>query len=115
MDGALVLARQACDRLQGRYAHAPWTGYVASDVIRADLELRLGEKVGPIEFQEGTPDTQADRALARFTTLVARFAEEDEPFRSLVHPMWRARYGDYDHLARVKEWRAAEDDIGDAG
>jgi hypothetical protein len=28
--------------------------------------------------------------------------------------MWRVRYGDYDHLARVKEWRAAEDDVGDA-
>jgi ATP-dependent helicase/nuclease subunit B len=81
------------------------------------VTLRGGEPAGeacPIEFQEGTPDTQADRALARFSMLVARFAEEHEPFRSLVHPMWRARYGDYDHLARVKEWRAAEDDVGDA-
>jgi ATP-dependent helicase/nuclease subunit B len=80
------------------------------------VTLRGGEPAGeacPIKFQEGTPDTQADRALARFTMLVARFAEEHEPFRSLVHPMWRARYGDYDHLARVKEWRAAEDDAGD--
>jgi len=80
------------------------------------VTLRGGEPAGeacPIEFQEGTPDSQADRALARFTMLVARFADEHEPFRSLVHPMWRARYGDYDHLARVKEWRAAEDDAGD--
>jgi ATP-dependent helicase/nuclease subunit B len=79
--------------------------------------LRGGEPAGeacPIEFQEGTPDTQADRALARLTMLVSRFADEHEPFRSLVHPMWRTRYGDYDHLARVKEWRAAEDDAGDA-
>jgi ATP-dependent helicase/nuclease subunit B len=82
------------------------------------VTLRGGEPAGeacPIVFQEGTPDSQADRALARFTMLVARFASEQEPFRSLVHPMWRARYGDYDHLARVKEWRAAEDDAGDAG
>jgi ATP-dependent helicase/nuclease subunit B len=80
------------------------------------VTLRGGEPAGearPIEFQEGTPDTQADHALKRFSTLVARFADEREPFRSLVHPMWRARYGDYDHLARVKEWRAAEDDAGD--
>jgi hypothetical protein len=28
--------------------------------------------------------------------------------------MWRKRYGDYDHLARVKEWSAgAEDEEGD--
>ena len=81
------------------------------------VTLRGGEPAGepcPIEFQEGTPDTQADRALQKFSKLVARFADEHEPYRSLVHPMWRARYGDYDHLARVKEWRAAEDDAGDA-
>jgi ATP-dependent helicase/nuclease subunit B len=81
------------------------------------VTLRGGEPAGEaclIEFHEGTPDTQADRALQKFRELVARFAEEHEPFRSLVHPMWRARYGEYDHLARVKEWRAAEDDAGDA-
>jgi ATP-dependent helicase/nuclease subunit B len=26
------------------------------------------------------------------------------PYLSLVHPMWSNHYGDYDHLARVKEW-----------
>ena len=83
------------------------------------VTLRGGEPAGephPIDFAEGTPDSQADRALARFTALVIRFADARTPFRSLVHPMWRARYGDYDHLARVKEWRAADDiDAGDAG
>jgi hypothetical protein len=24
--------------------------------------------------------------------------------------MWRTRYGDYDHLARVKEWQLAGED-----
>jgi ATP-dependent helicase/nuclease subunit B len=83
------------------------------------VTLRGGEPAGepqPIDFKEGTPDGQADRALARFTALITRFADEGEPFRSLVHPMWSARYGDYDHLARIKEWRAADDiDAGDAG
>jgi ATP-dependent helicase/nuclease subunit B len=100
---------------QGGFAGVP-AGASIDEILY--VTLRGGEPAGeacPIEFQEGTPDTQADRALARFTMLVARFAEEHEPFRSLVHPMWRARYGDYDHLARVKEWRAAEDDLGDAG
>ena len=43
-----------------------------------------------------------------------RFDDDSEPYRSLVHPMWKARYGDYDHLARVKEWSSTggpEDDI----
>ena len=74
------------------------------------VQLKGGEPAGeemPIEFKEGTPDSQADHALARFTKLIARFDREDQPFRSLVHPMWKARYGDYDHLARVKEWSLA--------
>ena len=28
----------------------------------------------------------------------------DTAYVSLVHPMWKTHYGDYDHLARVKEW-----------
>ncbi len=24
----------------------------------------------------------------------------------MVSPMWSTRYGDYDHLARIKEWSA---------
>ncbi len=73
------------------------------------VTLRGGDPPGAvetIEFEEGTPDIHADRALTRFTELVRRFEAEDQPFRSLVHPMWKARYGDYDHLARVKEWSA---------
>jgi ATP-dependent helicase/nuclease subunit B len=69
--------------------------------------LKGGEPAGkayPIEFKEGTTDSQADTALRRLTGLVHRFADEDTPYRSLVHPMWRTHYGDYDHLARVKEW-----------
>jgi ATP-dependent helicase/nuclease subunit B len=69
--------------------------------------LKGGDPAGkpcPIEFKEGTNDSQADNALQRLTGLVHRFADEDTPYRSLVHPMWRTRYGDYDHLARVKEW-----------
>ncbi|HML12767.1 MAG TPA: double-strand break repair protein AddB [Xanthobacteraceae bacterium] len=99
---------------QGGFAGVP-AGASIEEILY--VTLRGGEPAGEacsIVFQEGTPDSQADRALARFTMLVARFADESEPFRSLVHPMWRARYGEYDHLARVKEWRAAEDDVGDA-
>src|SRR4029078_11327912 len=33
--------------------------------------------------------------------------DETKPYLSLVHPMWKTHYGDYDHLARVKEWSLA--------
>jgi ATP-dependent helicase/nuclease subunit B len=63
------------------------------------------------------PDSHADYALSRLNAVALRFEDEATPYRSLVHPMWRARYGDYDHLARVKEWSATgglADDPGGA-
>jgi len=88
-----------------------------SVVALAYVALKGGARAGeylPIDFREGTFDSQADRALEKLTALVRRFDDDNEPYRSLVHPMWRARYGDYDHLARVKEWSSTggpEDDI----
>ncbi len=69
--------------------------------------LKGGEPPGepkPLKFKEGTPDSHADRALEKLTALAKRFADESVAYRSLVHPMWTTHYGDYDHLARVKEW-----------
>jgi ATP-dependent helicase/nuclease subunit B len=51
--------------------------------------------------------------LAKLTALASSFADESEPYRSLVHPMWTTHYGDYDHLARVKEWSATGGEIDD--
>jgi ATP-dependent helicase/nuclease subunit B len=73
----------------------------------AYVTLKGGEPAGknlPIEFKEGTPDSHADYALAKLKALAAQFENAATPYLSLVHPMWRNHYGDYDHLARVKEW-----------
>jgi ATP-dependent helicase/nuclease subunit B len=53
------------------------------------------------------PDDAADHARTQLEALIRRFENPDEPYRSLVLSMWTARYGDYDNLARVKEWSAA--------
>ena len=77
------------------------------------VQLRGAEPPGkpcPIAFRESTPDAEADRALARLTAIVSHFADPATPYRSLVHPMWKSRYGDYDHLARVKEWAESTDE-----
>jgi ATP-dependent helicase/nuclease subunit B len=66
-----------------------------------------------IDFAEGTADSQADRALGKLATLAQKFADDDTPYRSLVHPMWTTHYGDYDHLARVKEWSATGGEVDD--
>ncbi len=79
--------------------------------------LKGGARPGepkPIAFTDGTADSQADRALQKLTELARRFADDNEPYRSLVHPMWTTSYGDYDHLARVKEWSATGGENDDA-
>ena len=71
------------------------------------VTVKGGEPAGKpneIKFKEGTPDTHADHALARLKVLVAKFEDPATPYLSLLHPMWKTHYGDYDHLARVKEW-----------
>jgi len=84
----------------------------------AYVSLRGREPAGeekPIVLKEGTADFHADMALARLRSVVERFADVKTPYRSLVSPMWKTRYGDYDHLARVAEWSAGgEDEEGDA-
>jgi ATP-dependent helicase/nuclease subunit B len=60
-----------------------------------------------VKLKDSTPDAEADVALKKLTRNAKKFLLDGEPYRSLVHPMWKGRrYGDYDHLARVKEWSA---------
>lgn len=52
------------------------------------------------------PDEAADQALRKLETLIRKFENESEPYRSLALSMWSNRYGRYDNLARIKEWSA---------
>src|SRR5436190_1233089 len=86
---------------RGRRAGA-FKGVPADSISQfAYVSLRGREPAGedkPIDFEEGSPDYYADIALAKLKGLLARFADEGTPYRSLVSPMWKMRYGDYDHL-----------------
>jgi ATP-dependent helicase/nuclease subunit B len=76
----------------------------------AYVRLKGGDPPGEsktIKINDGTPDSFADIALRKLTGIAQKFLVEGEPYRSLVHPMWKKQYGDYDHLARVKEWAAS--------
>jgi ATP-dependent helicase/nuclease subunit B len=57
-----------------------------------------------------TADDLAERARANLSALAAAFADPSYPYRSRMRPrMESARYiGDYDHLARVREWALVE-------
>ena len=74
------------------------------------VRLKGGEPAGDsrdIKFKDTSPDEAAAKARAKLTGVAARFLIDGDPYHSLVHPMWTKHYGDYDHLARVKEWAAS--------
>ena len=109
------LTLEAAILRKGGFENIPANSSVAEI---AYVKLKGGEPPGeyaPIKFKEGTPDSQADRALAKLSELARRFDDESESYRSLVHPMWRTHYGDYDHLARVKEWSRSGGEIDNVG
>jgi len=80
-----------------------------------------GGEERPLDFPDSSPDAQVDLALQKLTAVARRFEDPATPYRSRERVMWGARaYGDYDHLARVKEWSpsggAADDtEAGDDG
>jgi len=59
-------------------------------------------------------ETLAADALRGLKKRVADFDDETTPYLSRPVPQFLSRFGDYDHLARVKEWMAGDDsDRGD--
>jgi len=74
-------------------------------------------EIQSIDFEGSTPDDEAERALAELTKVLASFADPQQPYHALLHPMWKTRYGVYDHLARVREWSVASaadgEDVGE--
>jgi len=92
---------------RGGFPGIPAGGTVAALTY---IGLKGGEPPGlerKVALKDGTPDTEAERALAELTQVLRRYADPAQPYRSLALSMWSTRYGDYDHLARVKEWAGA--------
>jgi ATP-dependent helicase/nuclease subunit B len=74
------------------------------------VRLRGGDPAGEpktIDFDDDTLDAYADIARAKLTEIATKFLLDGQPYRSLVHPMWKKQYSEYDHLARVKEWASS--------
>ena len=64
-----------------------------------ELKVNKGDQPQP-------PDEAADYARRKLEELIRKFEDEEQPYKSLVLPMWADRYGNYDDLARIKEWSA---------
>jgi ATP-dependent helicase/nuclease subunit B len=90
---------------QGCFGEIPKGASIAELMYVSIRGMQPPGEEKPIEWDDSSPDAEADRALAKLTTLVTRFGDEDTPYRSLERPMFlRRNAGDYDHLSRVKEW-----------
>jgi ATP-dependent helicase/nuclease subunit B len=102
------LTLEAAILRHGKFQNLPAGGSVAE---LAYVRLRGTEIAGEVclrvKDKDKSPDAAADYALQRLTEIARLFENEKEPYRSLVHPMWTNRYGEYDHLARVQEWSLA--------
>ena len=96
---------------EGAFAGAP-----AVEVVEA-LYFKLGGAKGgeakPLNPSAGFAAMVAEH-FAGLMELLEQFADPGTPYLSRVMPKFIGRAGDYDHLARVKEWSAtggqSEDD-----
>lgn len=70
----------------------------------AYVRLTGREPPGELAPVKGDLAELGGEALAGLARLVAAFDDPKTPYRSRPRPMFVARAGDYDHLARVKEW-----------
>ncbi len=66
------------------------------------LELKFNKSDSP-----QLPDVAADEARGKLEALIRAFENETQAYTSLNLSMWSNRYGNYDDLARIKEWSAA--------
>ncbi len=58
-------------------------------------------------------DQAADEARKELEKRIRLFEDEAQGYTSLSLPMWENRYGNYDDLARIKEWSAVGGNVGD--
>ena len=67
------------------------------------------ERLHAVDAKSDTPlppDQAADEAFQKLGGLIRKFENSETPYLSVVLPMWENRYGNYDDLARIKEWSA---------
>ena len=91
---------------------APPTGPIAATYLK--LGGKEGGKVQPLEFKDEPFDAVVDRHYAGLLRLLSSFRDPGTGYPSRPFPKFAKAYGDYDHLARVREWSLAGEDEGAA-
>lgn len=71
------------------------------------LRLTGGETAGEERVVSDPGGDLAEEIYGYLVDLLTQYEQETTPYLSRPRPMFTGRYGDYDHLARVKEWSAS--------
>jgi ATP-dependent helicase/nuclease subunit B len=66
-----------------------------------------GAKPGDVQIIEGNAAELGEKAVQLLTARIAQFDDETQPYFPRVMPYRADQAGDYDHLARVREWSLA--------
>ncbi len=74
------------------------------------LRLTGGRVAGEVKRLKLDVDEVAAKAVAGLRRRIAAFNKLETPYRSRPRPMFKSRFGTYDHLARVREWSSADGD-----
>ncbi len=67
------------------------------------LHISGGAEGGKVQPIPDVPDLIA-KAVTQLAARIARFDDPATPYHSRVRPFSTNSEGDYDHLARVREW-----------
>ncbi len=76
------------------------------------LRLSGGRIPGEVKRLKLNVDAVAKSALKGLRRYIATYDKPQTPYRSRPRPMFKSRFGTYDHLARVREWSSAESEDG---
>jgi ATP-dependent helicase/nuclease subunit B len=74
------------------------------------VQLKGGAIAGEAFVSKLDANGLARGSLARLSRHIARYANPAQPYRSREMPFRMSDVGDYDHLARVREWSLAVED-----
>jgi len=72
------------------------------------LRLSGGRVPGEVKRLKLDVDGVAENALAGLRKLIGMYSNPNTPYRSRPRPMFKSRFGNYDHLARVREWSSSD-------
>ena len=94
-----------------------WLRGELTEIVVAEVRDALYLRVGGSAVLKETPlgkfkskafaDLVADH-FENLRALLDQLRDEATPFHARPFPQYASRYGDYDHLSRVKEWSAGE-------